>query len=66
MTSKYLACGSGAYFGVQHKKAKGIIQEKGHNQDQAGLLDEGAGQRGLDDFGKKRQKVEFVGEVHSR
>ena len=30
-----------------------------HNQDQAGSLDEEAGQRSLDDFGMKRQRVEL-------
>ena len=34
-----------------------------HNQDQAGSPDEETGQRRLDDFGIKRQRVEFVGNV---
>ena len=32
-----------------------------HNQDQAVSPDEETGQRRLDDFGVKRQRVEFVG-----
>ena len=37
--------------------------EGNHNQDHAGSLDEETGQRKLDDFGIKRQRVEFVGDV---
>ena len=47
-------------------KEKGKEKNPGkgnHNQDQAGPPDEGAGQRRLNDFGKKRQRVEFVGDV---
>ena len=34
-----------------------------HNQDQAGSPNEETGQRTLGDFGIKRQRVEFVGDV---
>ena len=44
-------------------RARENIQEKGnHNQDQAGSPNED-GQRTLGDFGRKGQRVEFVGDV---
>ena len=39
-------------------------QPANHNQDQAGSPDEESGQRRLDDFGFKRLRVQFVGDVH--
>ena len=47
-------------------KGKGKRKDPGkgnRNQDQTGSPDEEAGQRKLDDFGMKRQSVEFLGDV---
>ena len=58
--------------GKTHNQSKGKGIGKGkrkhpgtgnQNQDQAGSPDEGTGQRKLDDFGIKRQRVELVGDV---
>ena len=60
--------------GQTQPKGKGKGQGKGkrkhsgkgnHNQDQAGSPNED-GQRTLDDFGLKRQRVEFVGDVQEK
>ena len=63
---------------TQRRKGDGHNQPKGkgkgkdkrkhpgkgnRNQDQAGSPDQESGQRRLDDFGVKRQRVEFVGDV---
>ena len=46
-------------------KGTGKIPRKGnHDQDQARSPDEETGQRKLNDFGIKRQRVQFVGDVH--
>ena len=48
-------------------RARENIQETGnHNQDQAGSPNEETGQRTLGDFGLKRQRVEFVGDVQEK
>ena len=48
-------------------RARENIQETGnHNQDQAGSPNEETGQRTLGDFGIKRQRVEFVGDVQEK
>ena len=45
-------------------KVKAKLSGKGHrNQDQTGSPDEETGQRSLDDFGMKLQRVEFVGDI---
>ena len=49
--------GKGKYIGTIPRKVN-------HNQDQAGSPDEDTGQRKLNDFGIKRQRVQFVGDVH--
>ena len=58
--------------GHSHPKGKGKGKGEGkrkysgkgnRNQDQAGSPDEETGQRRMDDFGLKRQRVEFVGDV---
>ena len=58
--------------GQGHNQSKGKGKGKGkrkhpgtgnQNQDQAGSPDEETGQRKLDDFGIKRQRVEFVGDI---
>ena len=52
--------------GKDKGKGKGKRKHPGkgnRNQDQAGSPDEETGQRRLDDFGVKRQRVEFVGDV---
>ena len=46
-------------------KGKGQVPRKGNrNQDQAGSPDEQNGQRKLNDFGIRCQRVQFVGDVH--
>ena len=60
--------------GQGHSQPKGKGKGKGkgkkkypgkgnHNQEQAGAPNEETGQRTLGDFGRKRQRVEFVGDV---